>query len=289
MPETYGAQEGRAYFVQESSYGQTPANPSMLGINSENIEPSLEPSLIKLRGIGSRDLQALKKGLRNSTLKISHVLPSDAPISFIQHVQTLDSLSIQVLYYKGSFASATDIISLLYKGCRIHKLTVQCSTEDLVKADIEIVGQTTETGTTKIAGATYADYAGAILAYESFVQRGAGDGSGLTAVERVTDWKITVENNLKPVPVIHPSDGHLLKYLPARHRNLTGEVTFEFESKQEFDDIINDTEFSLKFGLGATNNALFKYCKWEKAAAPTRIEDLVALKASFVAKDVVIS
>jgi hypothetical protein len=289
MVETYGAHECRVYFVQETNYGETPTNPSMLGVNAESVEPGLEPNLVKVRGVGSRDLQVLKRGFRSATLKVQHYLSGDAPIAFIQHVQTLNSLSIQVLYYKGLFSSATDIISLLYTGCRIHKLTVECATEDFVKATAETIAKDTTTGTSKLTGATYADYAGAIPYNESYVQRGAGDGSGLTALERVTDWKFTIENSLKPVPVIRSTDGHLLKYLPARHRNLTGELTFEFESKQECDDVVNDSEFSLKLGLGTANSALFKYCKWEKVATPTRIEDLVALKASFVARDLVIS
>ncbi|MGB9671840.1 MAG: phage tail tube protein [Candidatus Norongarragalinales archaeon] len=289
MPETYGAHECRVYFVQESTYGQTPANPSMLGVNAENVDAGIDPSLIKVRGVGSRDLAALKRGLRKPTLKISHILPSDAPISFIQHAQTLNSLSIQVLWYKGLFISATDIISLLFKGCRIDKLSVECSIEDFVKATVELIGQDVEVGTSKITGATYSDYAGAVPYDQSFVQRGTADGSNPTAVERVTDWKFTIENNLKPVPVIRSSSAHLLKYLPARHRNLTGELTFEFEDKSEFEDVINDAEFSLKFGLGGTNSALFKYCKWEDVNAPTRLEDLVSLKAKFVARDVVIS
>ena len=289
MVETYGAHECRIYFVTEQNYGETPANPSMLGVNAEGIEPTIDPSLIQVRGVGSRDLTALKRGLRKPTLKISHVLPSDAPIGFIQHAQTLNSLSIQVLYYKGLFASATDIISLLYKGMRIDKLSVECSVEDFVKASVELVGRDVAVGTSKIAGATYADYAGAVPYEESFVQRGAADGSELNPIERVTDWKFTIENNLKPVPVIRPTNAHLLKYLPARHRNLSGELTFEFEDKSEFEDAINDSEFSLKFGLGGSNSALFKYCKWENLAAPTRLEDLVSLKARFIARDVVIS
>ncbi|MEM3464471.1 MAG: phage tail tube protein [Candidatus Bathyarchaeia archaeon] len=289
MPETYGAHECGVYFVQEANYGETPANPAMLSVNAESIEPSLEPSLIKMRGVGSRDLQALKRGLRKPVLKISHILPSDAPIGFIQHVQTLNSLSIQVLYYKGLFVSATDIISLLYKGCRIDKLSVECSIEDFVKATVELVGQDVAVGTGKISGATYADYAGAVSYSESFVQRGAGDGSNLTDVLRVTDWKFTVENNLKAVPVIRTTNGHLLKYLPARHRELTGELTFEFEDKTEYEDVINDAEFSLKFGLGSSNSILFKYCKWESVGTPTRIEDLVSLKTKFVARDALIS
>jgi len=261
----------------------------MLSVNVENVESSLNPDLIRVRGIGNRDLQAIKKGLRQANLKFAHLLSSDAPVGFVQHAQTLNSLSVQVLYYKGLFASATDIISLLYTGCRINKLAVECSLEGIVKATVELVGRDVAVGTSKIAGATYGDYAGAIPYNESYVQRGAADGSGLAMLERVTDWKFTLENNLKPVPVIRPTDGHLLKYLPARHRNLAGELIFEFESKQEYDDVINDSEFSLKFGLGSTNNALFKYCKWENIASPTRIEDLVSLKASFVARDAIIS
>jgi len=289
MVDTYGAHECRVYFVAEDVYGVTPTSPAMLGINTQGVEPSLDPGLVQIRGLGSRDLQSLSKGLRRVILKIPNALSSESPISFIQHVQTLNSLSVQVLYYKGLFSDPTDIISFLYKGCRFNKLDVECHLEDVIKSTVELIGKDVAVGTAKIAGATYGDYAGAVPYNESFVQRGAADGSGLADVERITDWKFTIENNLKPVPVIRSTNGHLLKYLPARHRNLSGELTFEFESKQEFDDVINDSEFSLKFGLGSTHSALFKYCKWRNVATPTRIEDLVSLRAAFVARDVWIS
>jgi hypothetical protein len=277
------------YFVVEENYGETPSNPEMLSVNAENVDAEIDPSLIQIRGVGSRDLQALKYGMRRPTLKVSHVLPSTAPTSFIQHAQTLNSLSVQVLWYKGHFAEATDIISLLYKGMRIDKLSVECSIDDFVKAAVELIGQNVTVGVNKLSGASYTDHAGAVSYSESFVQRGAADGSNLTDIERVTDWKFTMENNLKPVPVIRSAYAYLLKYLPARHRILSGELTFEFEDKQEFEDVIADAEFSLKFGLGGNNGVLFKYCKWENVAAPTRLEDLVSLKARFVARDVVIS
>lgn len=289
MVETYGAHECRVYFVAESTYGQTPENPAMLGINTEGVEPSLDPGLVKVRGVGSRDLQSLTKGLRRVTLKIPNALSSESPISFIQHVQTLNSLSVQVLYFKGLWANPTDIISFLYKGCRIDKLTVECHIEDVIKSTVDLIGQDVTVGTSKLSGATYGDYAGAVPYSESYIKRGTAEGGSLTDVERVTDWKFSVENNLKPVTVIKATDAHLIKYLPARHRNLSGELTFEFESKAEFEDVINDTEFSLKFGLGGSNSALFKYCKWEEVSTPTKIEDLVALKARFVARDVYIS
>jgi hypothetical protein len=182
-----------------------------------------------------------------------------------------------VLYYKGIFASATDIISLLHTGCKFQKLSVECSIEDVVKATAELLAQDLTVGTAKITGATYGDRVGAIPFYESYVKK------GVITLERVSDWKFDIANNLKPVPVIK-TGGYILKYLPYRHRNLTGEVTFEFESKEEFDDVISDIDFNLEFGLGGSSKAVFTGCKWENVATPTRIQDLIALKAGFVAK-----
>lgn len=285
MPETYSAHESRVYYVEETAYGQTPTNPAMLSVPAESLEPAVNPSNLKLRGVGSIDLQAVKKGLRVPSLKIVYPLPSDAPINLLQYAKSElgKSLSIQLLYYKGAFASATDTISLLYTGCKFQKATVECGVEDIVKATAELLAQDLATGTAKIAGASYADHAGAVPFYESYIKKDT------TTLERVTDWKFTVENNLKQVPVIRTPNGNILKYLPHRHRDLTGELVFEFESKEEFEDVVNDAEFTLEFGLGGSHKAVFSNCKWENAAAPTRIEELVSLKAAFVAKTFAVS
>ena len=280
----FGAHETKIYYVEEIEYGVIPINPSMTGLKAENIEPWLSPGLIKLRGIGSRDLQAIKKGVWEARLGIVYPLPSDAPVNFLQHIQTLNSLTMEVIYERND-----SIVDLRFTGCRLDKASVECHVEDVVKANIEVFGQKVETATSKISGATYADYLGAVAYYESFVKKGDADGSNLQAVEKATDWKFTVENNLKRIPVIRETNGHLLKYLAARHRNLYGELTFEFESKDEYDEVISDSEFSLQFGLGAGHTATFKYCKWENVSTPTRIEDLVSLKAAFVARDMIIS
>jgi hypothetical protein len=285
MTETYGSHESKIFYIEEATYGQTPSNPSMLSVPAESIEPQINPNNIKLRGVGSVDLQAIKKGLRAPSLKIAFPLPSEAPINLLQYakVELAKSLSVQVLYYKGAFASATDIISLLYTGCKFQTTTVECSIEDIVKANVEILSQDLTPSTAKISGASYADYGGAVPFYESYIKKDT------ETLERVTDWKFTIENNLKQVPVIRNPNGNILKYLPYRYRDLTGEVVFEFESKEEFDDIINDREFTLEFGLGGTNKAVFSNCKWENTSVPTRIEELVSLKAAFVAKSMAIS
>jgi hypothetical protein len=285
MVQTYGSQETKIFYIEESTYGTTPTTPTMLGLPAESIEPQINPNNIKLRGVGSVDLQAIKKGLRAPSLKLTFPLPSDAPINFLQNAKVeLDkSLSIQLLYFKGAFASATDIASLLFTGGKFQSLTVECSIDEVIKATAELLSQNLTLGTAKLTDATYNDYAGAVPFYESYIKKGS------TVLDRVTDWKFTLNNNLKAVPVIRSSNGNLLKYLPNRHRDLTGEVIFEFESKEEFEDAINDSEFTLEFGLGGSCKAVFSGCKWENVAAPIKIEELVSLKATFVAKTVTIS
>jgi hypothetical protein len=285
MPQTYGSHESKFFYIEESAFGQTPTNPAMLGVAAESIEPQINPNNIKVRGVGSVDLQAIKKGQRAPSLKVAFPIPSDAPINFLQYckVDLNKSLSVQVLYYKGAFSEATDIISLLYLGCKFQSATVECSIDDVVKASVELLSQDVAASTSKISGATYSEYAGAVPFYESYIKKDT------TTLDRVTDWKFTVNNNLKQIPVIRNSNGNIIKYLPNRHRELSGEVVFEFESKEEFDDVINDTEFDLEFGLGGSNKAIFSDCKWEDVVIPTRIEELVSLKANFTAKSLTIT
>lgn len=87
--DTYGAQETRVYYVVESSYGVTPSNPSMLGVASEGPQPSVDPGLIKVLGIGSRDLQAIYAGVRKVKLKIPHVPSQQAPITRATFIDVL--------------------------------------------------------------------------------------------------------------------------------------------------------------------------------------------------------
>jgi len=279
----YGAHEAKVYYVQETTYGTTPSpDPSMLGLKTAfDVEHNIDPGLLKLRGIGSRDLDTIKSGLRKPTLKFGYLLPGDAPINFLQYAQNLNSMSVEIIYERAS------IIALLFKGMKIDKVTVQLtdieSENAVIKVpSVELMGQNVATATAKNS-TNYADYSGAVAYNESYVKKDAA------TLDRVTDWTWSLENHLKRVPVIRSTNGELLKYLQERHRDLYGELTFEFESKEEHDEVLAGTEFTLEFGLGGTNKALFSNCKWQNVKNVARIEDLVAVKAAFVAKTVAIS
>jgi hypothetical protein len=66
---------------------------------------------------------------------------------------------------------------------------------------------------------------------------------------------------------------------------LTGELNFEFESKQEADDILADTEqSSLEFGLGGANKVTVEHTKWDDFSLSGKSEDLIYAKVPFTAR-----
>jgi hypothetical protein len=281
MVDTYHSDQEKFYYVTEGSFGIVPTNPAMLGHCCSNLDPEVNPNNIRVSGTGSIDIVSLKRGLRNPLLKVKYPVPSDAPINLLQYVkQELDvSLCLQVLYFKGQFASATDIISLLYKGARFDKATLTCSIEGLLECEAEFLAQDLEVSAAKIANASYADYSGAVSGSESYVKIAGA------VCERATSWKLQIENSCKVVPVIRSSNGHLAKYLPWGKRHLTGELNFEFESKQEADDILADVEqSSLEFGLGGVNKVNVAYVKWDDFSLSGKSEDLIYAKILFTAK-----
>ncbi|MCW4005273.1 MAG: phage tail tube protein [Candidatus Bathyarchaeota archaeon] len=184
-----------------------------------------------------------------------------------------------MLYYKDKFAFATDIISLLYKGARFNKATLTCDIDGLLECEAEFPSQDVEVTAAKIANATYTEYSGAVSGSESYVKIGG------IACERITSWKLQIDNSCKAVPVIRSTNGHLAKYLTWGKRLLTGELNFEFESKQEADEILADTEkTSLEFGLGGANKVNVEHTKWADFSLSGKSEDLIYAKVPFTAR-----
>ena len=291
LPDTYGAQETKVYYVAESSYGLLPTSPSMLGINVEEHDPSIDPGLLKIYGVGSRDLQALYPGIRKVKLKLKHVPSPLAPITLTQYAGLLSSLSVQVVYFKGQWASPTNINSLILLGCKVDKLTATAKTDDVLKADVDLVGQNASAGTALISGATYGDYPGGIPFYDTPVQLGSASGGGLSSLTDCTDWQFEIKNNLKPVPVIQSAGSASLlhKFLRERNRELTGEVTLEFQSPWALTALLANQQFSLNFLLGGGHQALFTYCMWEEFPPATKVKDLVSVKLKWIAETAAIT
>jgi len=272
-------EEARAYFVEEAQYGVTPSGtgqPAMkwIGIIKE-AEPALDPRNIVIRGIGSRSVRAIRRGLRHVDLRMVFI-PQNW--TFFDYVISLKSMSIEVYYEK-----AAGIISLNHKGCKIDRLKVDISLEDPVKVAADLIGQDLAVGTAKIGDSYETEpSANPLTGSDCSVTKDA------TTIDRFTDFSFEIINNLKRQAVIRSATSYLIKSLPERHQVLQGSVRADFESMTELNDILSDTEFALKFGIG-TRTFAFNNCKWKTSRLPTPIEDTVAQNLEWEAKTLTIT
>jgi len=271
----YTGEEAKAYYVEEATYGQTPASPNMLYIGIiQNIEPAIDPKNIVIRGIGSRQPKAIRRTVRAVDLSLVYI-PQDW--DFWNQSKLTSSISLEVFYEK-----TTGIISLNHKGCKVDKAKVEVSIEDPVKITMNLIGQDVASAAAKI-GANYEnESANAPITGSDCVIKKAG-----VEITRFSDFSFEVLYNLKRQPVIRSTIPYLIKALPERHQILQGSIKADFESKAELDDILADTEFTLAFEIGpAGNKKIFTFggCKWRGAKTPTKIEDLVAQNLEFEAK-----
>jgi hypothetical protein len=279
---SFGGDSAKFHYVPEVAFGIIPANPAMLGIETiPTIEPSIDPNNILRRGCGSRDLTAIKAGVRKVALKLGFDVPASDPGNFIGYALSLNPFTGEVTYDKNG-----TIVDLRHVGALQDKLKVSCSVDDVIKAEVDIIAQDLQTASAKITGATYTEATGSIPFSDSYVWKGDADGTGLAEVLTVTDWEFTVANNLKRVPVIRSDKGYLAKYIQGCQRDLTGKLIMDFESKAQYDEVIADAEFSLKLGLGPDKAAVFTHCKWDSVSTPTKAEDLVSVTLPFTARPV---
>jgi len=272
----YTGEEAKAYYVEETTYGTTPNNPAMLYIGViQEVEPALDPRNVVIRGVGSRNVKAIRRGLRHVDLKIVYV-PQDW--DFFEYARSLKSMSIEVFYEK-----AAGVLSLNHKGCKVDRIKVDVSVEDPVKVTADLIGQDLAVGTAKV-GASYE----AEPATDPLTGNDCSVSKGGVEITRFSDFSFEIVNNLKRQPVIRSTTPYLIKSLPERHETLQGTIRADFESKAELDDILADTEFTLLFNVSGKNFS-FSGCKWRSSRLPTRIEDTVVQSLEWEARSLSIT
>lgn len=278
MPYYPGALSTFNYLV-ESYFGQgLPATPAFTRIIADDIDPGVDPALVKIRGCGTRDLVAIKRGLLKADLKVAYPVPSDNIMNFLHHVVDCFSLSISVLD-----EGPTELVDVRYVSALIDKATVSCSLEDVLRAECDLMAQDVNGYSEKPTGATYNLLGGAVSWADIKIQKGNADGTGLVDFDFITDFKFTIANNLKRIGVLRTTNPTKAKYIAPRQRDLSGELTCTFENKDQY-YAAADGAFSLKFDLSAGKYFIFKNCQWEKVSTPRRPDDIISMKLGFTAQ-----
>jgi len=278
MPAFAGVESKLNYIVEDYLGAPLPEDPAFKTLTADSIEPSIDTALTKVRGCGTRDLAALKRGLLKADLKVAFPLPSDDIMNFVHHVVDCFALTCTV-----TDEEPDAIVEVLYSGSRIDKATISAAIDDVLRAQCDLMAQDVTSAAAKPEGATYDLLGGAVAWSDCAVSKGAADGSGLAPFEVATDWSFTIANNLKRVGVIRADNPTKPKYIVPRHRDLSGELICTFESKDQYYEAAAGG-FSLKFDLSGGKYFTFKNCQWGNVGSVHKPEDLVSLKLGFTAE-----
>ena len=195
---------------------------------------------------GSLTLEPATKGfglvLKHALGATSITTPSGATNARL-HAHTLGdiygtSLTVQV----GRPDVSGTVQPFSYLGCRVDTLSLSSSVDELLVAEVGLVGQD-ETRSQSLATATYPT-TGSAAAYEQFYWTQGVISIAGSAVGVVTDFEIELNNNLK-------SDRYFLggatmsEPILAGMTEITGTVTVEFLNLTAYERFVNNTQVAL--------------------------------------------
>jgi hypothetical protein len=149
----------------------------------------------------------------------------------------------------------------------------------LIRAAGDFIAQKLTTATVKQGSGTYSD----TVATASKVFSDGYVKMDAAAMTECVGWRVDFNFNLKPVPVIRAADGNLMKYLQSRRREVTADLSFDFESKARFDDVVNDTARTWEIGLGSVGHYItLTSAKANLVSVPTKADDVLSCRVKLI-------
>jgi len=273
----------RAYYKTESTFGAFDAAAICYSLPWTSKEPSMSPNLLAVKTVGSDQYNALKKGMRRGDVRLAWALPSEAGV-LIKECWNLYSVNLELLYY-DEWAYPSNLVSLLFTGCRCNHMSVEAEASDrddeamLIRAAADFIAQKLTTAVAKQSSGTYNDAlatAGKVFS-DGYVKMGGAE------MTECVGWRVDFNFNLKPVPVIRAADGDLMKYLQSRRKEVSADLSFDFESKARFDDVVNDTARTWEIGLGSAGHYVtLTDAKASLVSVPTKADDVLSCKVKLI-------
>jgi hypothetical protein len=239
----------------------------------QNVEPNMDRSLIKLRGIGSRDLSYIIKGLLKAEISMEYAYQNN---TFVNFAKNLNDFSMEVSTDDGTLIS-----SYLYAGGMINSVDVSCSVNNLVTVKPTIIAKNVTIGNAHPTGATYASDPATTPKtwYDTKLEMPTG-----TEIGGLTDWSFRINNNLERYPVITSTSGDLLKYLVERQREYTGELTVAYMDYSLMTALKNATEQSTLNIVVGTDIYTFSNVKFDTGRLTARPVEVIPQKLTWTAK-----
>lgn len=258
MPIASGASHGLTY-IQEVTYGVTPATPAMKALRNTGVTVGLKRDSIQSEELRSdRQIVGFRLGNKqvNGSVDIELAYGDfddmlQAALCGTWATNVLKAGSVRRSFTLERFF--TDIPTRLrYTGCEVNELNLTVAPNSQVKGSISFIGKDQDSSNAMITGATYPAPTNTQV-FDSFI--GTIKEGGVT-YGSCTQIELSIKNGIEPNFVIGSSTtaGNTIG-----QSVVTGTVTAFFENVTMLNKFINETDSSLEFELVDLANNRLKF------------------------------
>lgn len=251
-------------YVEEVTYATFPTNPAMLWIGVlEACNPRADMQSIMEPQLGTEDLKYILKGAEVYTVELEYALQNSTFTKYATQAQgggagSIDkSLSLLFSARLGGIAGTENFLQLL--GSRVGSLTLSARVGELTKARCQISGKALPipfTASPIGAGSFATDPATNPF---TFYDGGTNPVTVGAANPDVREISVTFERNLERLHVLGASQQ---KFMPPKHRRITGTFTILWEDKDQYTNLVNDTGVTISWVLkSAVSTLTLTSCK----------------------------
>jgi hypothetical protein len=293
MSYPIGGEEANVVYMAESVYGVLPAAPRTwlwIGV-IDSVEPSLDPSLLKLRGAGSRYVAYLKQGLRKVDLKLSYLYQDKGFLNAIMQGLPVGSgmpLSVEVFWNK--ITDGTVQVSLVHTGFLQDQVSISgkvVSGEDTeVMVAVQGMAQDVDLRTTHPTGTN--NYPAPPVTAPKLTSDCSIEIPTASPLEVFSEFNLTIKNNLKRHAVIRSTNGKLLKWLVGRGFEVELDLTGFLLNVDFLAGLKADWSGEITIRIG-TDVYTLSGCSYDATSIPGKVQSETPEKVKFVAKSLAIT
>ncbi len=274
-------------YVEEVTYGTFPTNPAMSWIGViGSCQPRADMQSIMVPQVGTEDLKYILKGAEVYSVELEYGLQNSTFTKYASQVQgggagTIDkSLSLLFSARLGGISGTENFLQLL--GSRIGSLTLSARVGELLRARCQIQGKALPVPTTSNpigAGSFATDPA---LNPWAFYDGGTNPVTISAVNPDVREISVTFERNLERLHVLGQSQQ---KFMPPKHRRISGTFTILWEDTSQYTNLANDTGVTITWVLkSATSTLTLSNCKIHRLEDfPFQPTEVVVEKYAFTA------
>ncbi len=252
-------------YVEEVTYGVFPTNPAMAWPGSvERCAPRADMQSTLVPQLGTEDLKYIIKGAEVYTIELEYGLQNTAFTKYATNGQGLGagsidkSLSLLFSAKLGGQSGTENFLQLL--GSRIGSLTLSSRVGELTRARCQISGKAIPvTSSTNPIG--IGSFATDIATPPWTFYDGGVNPITIGAVNPdVREFTVIFERNLERLHVLGQSQQ---KFLPPKHRRITGNFTILWEDTNQYTNLTTDTGVTITWVLktGGGNTLTLNGCK----------------------------